>query len=186
MANKLSRLGQTIHSEFQPQVDLFAIRFNNKLPPFVSPVPDPQTWAVDAPSLPWENMDPYAFPPVAIVGKVVEKLQDYPCNRVPQHALVLGPVDYTQSDPTVSAQPAGLIAQSFNQTLHNLANLNLHAWVLEPQPSRRKASLMQWKHELRLFKEDQPDQFMRQSGPFLQSGASVIRWTSGHHFENHS
>ena len=29
--------------------------------------------------------------------------------------------------------------------------------------------------------EDQPDLFMRQSGPFLQSGASVIRWTSGHH-----
>ena len=28
--------------------------------------------------------------------------------------------------------------------------------------------------------EDQPDQSMRQSGPFLQSGASPIRWTSGH------
>ena len=27
---------------------------------------------------------------------------------------------------------------------------------------------------------DQPDQSMRQSGPFLQSGASLIRWTSGH------
>ena len=26
-----------------------------------------------------------------------------------------------------------------------------------------------------------PDLSMRQSGPFLQSGASVIRWTSGHH-----
>ena len=35
--------------------------------------------------------------------------------------------------------------------------------------------------KLRLLKEDQPDPSMRQSGPFLQSGASVIRWTSGHH-----
>ena len=26
---------------------------------------------------------------------------------------------------------------------------------------------------------DQPDLSMKQSGPFLQSGASVIRWTSG-------
>ena len=26
---------------------------------------------------------------------------------------------------------------------------------------------------------DQPDQFMGQTGQFLQSGASVIRWTSG-------
>ena len=38
----------------------------------------PQAWAVDALSLSWENLDPYAFPPVAILGKVVEKLQDYP------------------------------------------------------------------------------------------------------------
>ena len=29
--------------------------------------------------------------------------------------------------------------------------------------------------------EAPPDQFMRQSGPVLQSGAKVIRWTSGHH-----
>ena len=29
-----------------------------------------------------ENLDPYAFPPAAILGKVVEKLQDYPSNRI--------------------------------------------------------------------------------------------------------
>ena len=90
--DKLSRLGQTIQTEWslhpevfqdicswwhQAQVDLFATRFNNKLPQFVSPVPDPQAWAVDALSLSWEDLDPYAFPPVAILGKVVEKLQDY-------------------------------------------------------------------------------------------------------------
>ena len=28
---------------------------------------------------------------------------------------------------------------------------------------------------------DPPDQSMRQNGPFLQNGASLIRWTSGHH-----
>ena len=97
IADKLSRLGQTIQTEWslhpavfqavcarwhQPQVDLFATRFNNKLPQFVSPVPDPQSWAVDALSLSWEDLDPYAFPPAAILGKVVEKLQDYPCNRI--------------------------------------------------------------------------------------------------------
>ena len=97
IADKLSRLGQTIQTEWslhpevfqavcsrwhQPQVDLFATRFNNKLPQFVSPVPDPQAWAVDALSLSWEDLDPYAFPPAATLGKVVEKLQDYPCNRI--------------------------------------------------------------------------------------------------------
>ena len=94
IADKLSRLGQTIQTEWslspdvfeaichwwhQPTVDLFATRFNNKLPQFVL---DPQAWAVDALSLSWEGLDPYAFPPAAISGKVVEKLQDYPCSRI--------------------------------------------------------------------------------------------------------
>ena len=37
-----------------------------------------------------------------------------------------------------------LVSQPFNQVLHrNLSNLNLHAWLLEPQQSRSKASLRQ-------------------------------------------
>ena len=127
IADKLSRLGQTIQTEWslhpavfqavcarwhQPKVDLFATRFNNKLPQFVSPVPDPQAWAVDALSLSWEDLDPYAFPPAAILGKVVEieapglpLQQNNPdCPRVAQHALVLGPGSNVKPDPTLSAQ----------------------------------------------------------------------------------
>ena len=204
IADKLSRLGQTIQTEWsfhpavfqavcsrwhQPQVDLFATRFNNKLPQFVSPVPDPQAWAVDALSLSWEDLDPYAFPPAAILGKVVEKLQDYPCNRI----ILIAPgwsnipwfwdlVAMSSQIPLCLPSIPNLVSQPFNQVLHrNLSNLNLHAWLLEPRQSRSKASLRQWQHELRLLKEDQPDLSMRQSGPFLQSGASIIRWTSGHH-----
>ena len=97
VADKLSRLGQIIQTEWslhtetfqticfrwhRPLVDLFATRFNNKLPQFVSPVPDPLAIAVDALSIPWENLDAYAFPPVAILGKVVEKLLNSPGNRI--------------------------------------------------------------------------------------------------------
>ena len=97
VADKLSRLGQTIQTEWsllpevfqticyrchRPQIDLFATRFNNKLPQFVSPVPDPMATAVDSLSRPWEDLDAYAFPPAAILGKVVEKLQDSPCKRI--------------------------------------------------------------------------------------------------------
>ena len=67
-ADKLSRLDQTTQTEWsllqevfqaicnrwhRPQLDLFAMRFNNKLPLFVSPVPDPLVTAVNALSLPW-------------------------------------------------------------------------------------------------------------------------------------
>ena len=99
-------------------------------------------------------------------------------SRVAQYALVLRSSDHIQPNPT---EPAQLSRTPFSQTPHrNLPNLNLHAWLLEPQQSRSRASLRRWQHELRLLREDQPDQSMRQGGPFLQSGASVIRWTSGH------
>ena len=113
-----------------------------------------------------------------VVGLPVQ--QDHTnCTRVAQNALVLGSSDHVQSDPIVLPN---LPNQPFNQTLHrNLLNLNLHAWLLEPQLSRNMGSLRQWQHELRLLKEDQPDQSMRQSGPLLQCGASVIRWISGHY-----
>ena len=92
-----------------------------------------------------------------------------------QHALVLGSSVHVHPNSTEPAQPAHTIIQTPHR---NLSNLNLHAWLLEPQQSR--SSLRQWQHKLRLLSKDQPDQSMRQSGPFLQSGASVIRWTSGH------
>ena len=42
--------------------------------------------------------------------------------------------------------------QLFNQIPHrNLTNLNLRAWLLEPQQSRSRACLRQWQQELRLL-----------------------------------
>ncbi|XP_067653190.1 uncharacterized protein [Haliotis asinina] len=60
----------------RPMLDLFATRLNCQLPIYVSPVPDPAAWAVDALSLEWEGMDAYAFPPPAVLAQVVAKLQN--------------------------------------------------------------------------------------------------------------
>ena len=157
----------------QPQIGLFATRFNNKLAQFVSPVPDPLAWVLNALSLPWEDLDLYSFPQVAILGKVVEKLQDYPCRRTiliapgwPNMPWDLGTM--SGQIPLCLPNLPNMLTQPFNQTpLRNLSNLNLHAWLLELQQLRSRASLRQWQHELRLFREDQQDQSMRQSGPFL-------------------
>ena len=105
------------------------------------------------------------------------------CPGVAEHALVLGPGSHVQSNPIEPTLPAlpNLLTQPFNQIPHrNLTNLNLHAWLLEPQLSRNKGFLKQWQKGLRLLREDPPDQSMKQSGPFLQNGATLIRWTSGH------
>ena len=189
IADKLSRLGQTIQTEWSflpevfqqicnqwhwPQIDLFATRFNHKLPQFVSPVPDSLAVAVDALTLPWDDLDAYAFPPTAILGKVVEKLLDSPCKRLILIAPGWPNIPWFWDLVTMSSQVPlslpnlpSLLTQPFNQIPHrNLTNLNLHAWLLEPQKSKNRASLRQWQQELRLLKEDQPDQSMRQSGPF--------------------
>ena len=179
VADKLSRLGQTIQTEWSLLPEVFQTICSR------SPVPDPLATAMDALSLSWEDLDAYAFPPTAILGKVVEKLQDSPCKRI----ILIGPGwpnmpwfwDLVALSSQIPLCLPNLLTQPFNQIPHrNLTNQNLHAWLLEPQRSRSRASLQQWQQELRLLKEDQPDQSMRQSGPFLQNGASLIRWTSGH------
>ena len=151
------------------------------------PVLDPLATAVDALNLSWEDLDAYTLPPAAILGKVV-KLQDTQCKRI----IVIAPgwpnmpwfwdlVAMSNQIPLSLPNLPNLLTQPFNQIPHrNLTNLNLHAWLLEPQQSRSRASLRQWQQELRLLKGDQPDQSMRQSGQFLYSGVSLIRWTSGH------
>ena len=148
VADKLSRLGQTIQTEWsllpevfhmicrkwhRPQVDLFTTRFNRKLPLFVSPVPDPLAWAIDALSLPWEDLDAFAFPPVAILGKVVEKLQCIPCKRMiliapgwPNMPWFWDLVAMSSQVPVSLPFLPNLLTQPFNQISHrNLSNLNL-------------------------------------------------------------
>ena len=94
LADKLSRKGQIIPTEWtlsqrvfdslwvkweRPHVDLFATRHNNKLPTFVSPVPDEKAWEVDALSLNWSGLIAYAFPPTVILSQVLRKIRDEEC-----------------------------------------------------------------------------------------------------------
>ena len=140
VADKLSQLGQTIQTEWsllpedsralcdrwhQPQIDLFATRFNNKVPLFISPVLDPMATAVDALSLSWEDLDAYAFPLTAILGKVVEKLQDSPYRRLliiasgwPNMTWFCDLVEMSSQIPLLLPQLPNLLTQPFNQTPH--------------------------------------------------------------------
>ena len=203
IADKLSRSTQVIQTEWSllqevfdhlcarwhtPRVDLFATRYNHKLPKFVSPVPDPQAWRVDALSLNWENMDAYAFPPVSLLGKVVSKILDQGVHRLvliapgwPNMPWFWDLVSMSVQIPLSLPNVENLLTQPFNQCPHrDLLGLNLHAWLLEPLAYRHKDSLMKWQRELRLLKDNQPEPSMNRSGPYLSNGASHTRWTSGH------
>ena len=184
-----NRLCQTWHS---PQVDMFATRYNCKLTKYVSPVPDPNAWAVDALAVSWEDLDMYAFPPVSLLGKVVSKLSDHLCKRViliapgwPNMPWFWDLVDLLSQIPICLLNIPDLLAQLFNGARHrDLTSLNLHAWLLEPRQSKSRGSLAQWRYALRLLRDAQAEQSMRQSGPFLLDGVRQVRWTSGRPLPN--
>ena len=152
IADKLSRHGQVIQTEWsllqevfdricrrwhKLEVDLFATKFNHKLPRFVSPVPDLLAWKVDALSVPWRNLDAYAFPPVALLGKVVSKLMDQGFHRViliapgwPNMPWFWDLVSMSVQIPLSFPKVGNLLTQPFNQCPHrDLHSLNLHAWL---------------------------------------------------------
>ena len=58
---------------FTPHVDLFATHLNHKLPLYVSPIPDPRAWDIDALNINWNNLTAYAYPPTALLHKVIQK-----------------------------------------------------------------------------------------------------------------
>ena len=204
IAEKLSRQRQVIQTEWSlhpevfnqiclrwhlPKLDLFATRYNCKLPQFVSPVPDPKAWAVDALSLSWDNLDLYAFPPVPLLTNILTQA----LSRHYRRMIIVAPgwpnmpwfwdlVEMSSQILMCLPNRPDLLTQPFNGSLHrDLQNLNLHACLLEPRISGNKGSLTKWQRELKLLKDGLPDLSMKQSGPFLFNGARRIRWTSIHH-----
>ena len=122
---------------FRPHVDLFATRFNHRLPVYVSPVPDPAAWAVDALSISWEGLAVYAFPPFPILAQVLRKA------RLDRPAMILiaprWPAQPWFPDllalshvPPVPLQigPRGLLQPRSGVPHANPQVLHLHAWLL--------------------------------------------------------
>ena len=90
LADVLSRRGQVVGTEWSlhpqvarallrawgnPSIDLFATCLNAKLPLYCSLVPDPQAVFEDVFRHPWDDLDLYAFPPFALVGRVIARIQ---------------------------------------------------------------------------------------------------------------
>lgn len=95
LADQLSR--QLVHTEWSlnphivhqifkrlgtPMIDLFATRFNKKLPLYVSPVPDQEAVWVDSLSRSWNGLTAYAFPPAPILPLVLQKVAKESCTVI--------------------------------------------------------------------------------------------------------
>ena len=150
IADKLSRLSQIIQMKWSLLLEVFQSisrkKVTKKLPLYVSLIPDPLASAVDVLSLPCEDLDAYAFPPVSILGKVMAKLQDYLCKRIilitprwPNMPWFWELMAMSSQIPLCLSNLPILLTQPFNPTPHrNRPNLS-HTWLLETQLSKNKA-----------------------------------------------
>ena len=127
---------------------------------------------------------PLCLPPNSHIGQGSGEVAGLPVQqnhsdrpRVAKHALVLGPGSHVQSNPTEFAQAAQSVDSALQPDPSQESDKSKSP-CLAPQQSRSTVSLRQWQQELKLLKENQPDQSMKQNGPFLQT--SLIRWTSEH------
>ena len=64
---------------FTPHVDLFATCLNHKVPLYVSPVPDQNAWDIDALNINWSGLTAYAYPTIALLHRVIQKIRQCNC-----------------------------------------------------------------------------------------------------------
>ena len=100
-------LKQICQKWFTPHVDLFATHLNHKLPLYVSPIPDPRAWDIDALNINWTNLTAYAYRPTApSQGDPKDQAVLLPDHRnsprLARDALVLGPSAALNRDPTTT------------------------------------------------------------------------------------
>ena len=166
---------------FTPHVDLFATHLNHKLPLYVSPVPDPNAWDIDALNINWTGLTAYAYPPTALIHRVIQKIRQCYCLIIvkapgwPGMPWFWDLVQLSTEIPLQLTVSTTLLKQSHNYVFHsNPQHLNLHAWCLGVDSSKNKASLWRWQRELLPLRGHQQEPSINQSGPYLKNGAGTI------------
>jgi hypothetical protein len=132
----------------KPHIDLFATRLNNRLPVFVSPVPDPLAESVDALTLDWTGLDAYAFPPPVLLNTVLRKIQlersviTLLAPNWPAHPWFTLLLSLLIEIPVKLGLRRDLLTQPQSRLAHQKPEVyKLHAWKLSNSPSARRAFL---------------------------------------------
>ena len=152
LADGLSRGGQIVATEWaihphilekvwrywdKPLIDMFATKHNYKMMLYISPVPDPAAMAVDALSVTWEGLYGYAFPPTAIIHKVLQKVTEETCTIIliaplwPKQIWFPRLLDLLVELPFQLPTPWNMLKQPKSTIYHNQPEVyRLHAWKL--------------------------------------------------------
>ena len=133
-------------------IDLFATSLMARLPVFFAPAWEPRAAGVDAFLQPWDNLQAYAFPPIAIIRRVLLKLRtSHHCDLTliapfwPQREWFPDLLELLSDIPIELPKRRDLLRQPHFHRFHeNLPMLRLTAWRLSSDSPVRQASLKQW------------------------------------------
>ena len=173
-----------IHQMFpEIDVDLFATRLTTQLKKFVSPCPDPQAWAVDAMSMEWTNITPYAFPPFKLIPEVLKKLRQSSIRLFliaplwPNQSWFPEILELLCDQPVLIPAWHKLLRQPLGHRFHhNPQMLHLHVWPLSGLVSDRTDFRDQW-HGMQPHPRDNlPFDFTNHTGEYFPIGAQNETW----------
>ena len=165
-ADALSRPNQvigsewTLHQEVVDQlvhrwpamIDLFATSLTARLPVYFSPASDPRAAGTDALLQPWDDLQAYAFPPIAIIRRVLLKLRSSRnCELTliapfwPQRDWFPDLLELLSDVPITLSDRRDLLRQPHFHRFHqNLPMLRLIAWRLSSGSPSKPVSLLRW------------------------------------------
>ena len=165
-ADTLSRPNQvigsewTLHQEVVDQlvhkwpavIDLFATSLTARLPVYFSPASDPRAAGTDALLQPWDDLQAYAFPPIAIIRRVLLKLRSSKNCKLtliapfwPQRDWFPDLLELLSDVPFTLSSRRDLLRQPHFHRFHlNLPMLQLTAWRLSSDSPSRPVSLLRW------------------------------------------
>ena len=131
----------------KPLMDLFATQLNHRLPCYVSPLPDPQAYAIDAMSISWDGMLAYAYPPTALLNQVLQKLTSSQNTELiliapawPKQSWYPLLLQLSADQPRQLPPLQHLLWHPTGKVYHqNPALFHLHAWKLSSSLSARRA-----------------------------------------------
>ena len=117
-------------------IDLFGTSLTARLPVFFTPAWEPKATVVDEFLQPWDNLQAYAFPPIAIIKRVLLKLRaSHHCNLTliapfwPQREWFPELLELLSDIPIELPKRRDLLRQPhFNRFHENLQMLRLTAW----------------------------------------------------------
>jgi hypothetical protein len=130
----------------EPQVDLFASQYNKKLRMYCSLTKDKAAMAQDALSIPWKNLWAYAFPPFALITRVLRKIREEQARVIliapawPQRSWYADLLGMCTQCPILLPKMKDILTQ-MGRNHPNPDMLRLAAWMISGKNSETKEFL---------------------------------------------